>query len=74
MAIAASLSYSLGLQILRPTPVLWQKEQERLTVELTTPHSSSMVSAPKRSNNKMSDFQGKVLVGIPGRVREIKGF
>lgn len=34
-----------SLLILRPIPLLWQKEQERLTGELTAPYTTNTVSA-----------------------------
>lgn len=48
-----------GFLILRPTPLLWQKEQERLTVELTTPHTASTVSAPERHKQQNERFSRK---------------
>lgn len=48
-----------GLLILRPTHLPWQKDRERLTVELTTPHTTSTVSAPERHKQQNLLFSRK---------------
>lgn len=48
-----------GLLILRPIPLLWQKEQERLTGDLTAPYTISTVSALEELRSLAVIFQEK---------------
>lgn len=57
--IAASPPYSLASWSWGPLVCQWQKDRERLTVELTTPHTTSTVSAPERHKQQNVLFSRK---------------
>lgn len=62
-----------GVLILRPTHLLWQEDRERLTVELTTPHTTSTVSAPERHKQQNVLFSRKSASVDSWRSRGDKG-